>query len=417
MSTAHAEALLPLVPEEVKLDKSNSITWKLSIDPKDAKAGQCEIVMQTLSGKEPIRQVLVWRSNMDKVFTGMGATGADTDAKRKAEPKLRDQLVRRALTSSALSAFDVKMTELINEAWESERDAAETARLATHANSTQAQLQAARDAVDEPDPTNEMVEEGMKAVIVQACPYKALARTKRWLRRKCRKPVDMSIRVFYMHLQRINTDEIPLLPPNFNSHQSIDDDEMVDVILYAIPNSWKKMIDIQGKDPDRMTPKEFIAVLEQLEAAEAVDQKKNNISSFTSTNDSNGKKKSGRGKSIKKGHQKNRNGKKFCLHHGQNETHTTNECKVLKSMSESVQKDGDSKNKTWKRNHDGEKKDLKCYTKDASKDKPTKNSIKKRRVIADSDDEEGELRSFEYNQMADLKLSDDDNDTVSEASA
>ena len=82
MSAANAEALLPLVPESVKLDKENSITWKLSMKPGDAKAGQYEIVMQTLSGKEPMRQVLVWRSNMDKVFTGMGATGADTDPKR-----------------------------------------------------------------------------------------------------------------------------------------------------------------------------------------------------------------------------------------------------------------------------------------------------------------------------------------------
>ena len=67
MSSTTADALLPLVPETVKLDKENSVTWKLSMKPGYAKAGQCEIVMQTLSGKEPIRQVLVWRSNVEKV--------------------------------------------------------------------------------------------------------------------------------------------------------------------------------------------------------------------------------------------------------------------------------------------------------------------------------------------------------------
>ena len=413
MSTTLCDEVLPLVPNPTPLDKSNSVTWKLSMNPGTAGAGTYEVVQQVITGDEPLREGLVWRATMPKIFKGMGAEGNNNAA----EADAREELIVRALKGSALAAFHAGLTTSRDAMWEAARIAARTA--AAQAQGATAQtVSAAYNNAARPDHSNAEIEAGMNHVIESMSPYKALARVKRWARRKCRKPADMTIRAFYGHLVRINTEEIPLMPPLFDNTQSITDDELTEIMLYAIPNSWKKHLDVQGKDPDTMRSYQFLILLEQFEAAEKAESSKNNISSFTPAeeNSKGKKKKKYSGKSMKKGHQKG-NGKKFCLHHGQNETHTTNECKVLKSMSESIQKGGDNKNKTWKRNKDGEKKDLKCFTEDASKDPPKESTLKKRKVIVDSDDEEGELRNFEFDQMADLKLSDDDNTAVSEASA
>ena len=52
------------------------------------------------------------------------------------------------------------------------------------------------------------------------------------LRRKMRKPVDMSVRTYIQHLQRINREELPNLPPFLNTNQ-LSDDEMIDIFLFG----------------------------------------------------------------------------------------------------------------------------------------------------------------------------------------
>ena len=44
-------------------------------------------------------------------------------------------------------------------------------------------------------------------------PKKILLYVKRNLRRNTRKPKDMKVRIFFQHLTRINTEEVPSLPP------------------------------------------------------------------------------------------------------------------------------------------------------------------------------------------------------------
>ena len=75
MSTTLCDEVLSFIPEEITLDKTNSITWKLRIDPADANSGQYDMQMQVLDGGEPLREVIVWRANTQKVFAGVGATG------------------------------------------------------------------------------------------------------------------------------------------------------------------------------------------------------------------------------------------------------------------------------------------------------------------------------------------------------
>ena len=49
--------------------------------------------------------------------------------------------------------------------------------------------------------TNQEVDTAMNAVVNSMTPYKALVRIKRWLRRKFRKPADITIRQFYGHVR------------------------------------------------------------------------------------------------------------------------------------------------------------------------------------------------------------------------
>ena len=68
MSTTLCDEVLSFIPEEITLDKTNSITWKLRIDPADANSGQYDMQMQVLDGGEPLREVIVWRTNTQKVL-------------------------------------------------------------------------------------------------------------------------------------------------------------------------------------------------------------------------------------------------------------------------------------------------------------------------------------------------------------
>ena len=66
----------------------------------------------------------------------------------------------------------------------------------------------------------------------------------------------MKIRIFIAHLTKINTTELPMLPP-YAVTNSLCDDEMIEIIMYAIPNSWNKKLREQGKDPVLTTKDAF----------------------------------------------------------------------------------------------------------------------------------------------------------------
>jgi hypothetical protein len=61
--------------------------------------------------------------------------------------------------------------------------------------------------------TLNMIKPALRDTIKMVCPYKALEKQKRFMRRKMRKLANMRIRIFVNHLHRINFDELPQLPP------------------------------------------------------------------------------------------------------------------------------------------------------------------------------------------------------------
>ena len=390
------------MPAELKLTKANSITFKLRVNPGEANSTTYELTMPILSGDEGVRPAVNFKRMIDTVFTGMNATTAAQ----------QERICRRVLRDNALQAFVAGCDNAQQQHFQRLKDAA--AATAEAAGGDAAAQQAARDNVAQPALELVDIVFAIQAVVTYMCPYKALPRVKRWMRRRCRKGADMPIRAFYNHFSRINDEELPNMPPNFTEDQSLTSDEVVDILLYAIPNSWKKEMDKQGYDPDKLSQTQLLAVLEQMESAETYDKNSEKVQKNSSN------------KKSKKSHQKDgkakkdsKDGKYFCMYHKQNTTHATEDCKVLKALAgkKQTKDEGKSKNKTWTRKGDDKKKEqqkeLKAFIAESVKEEihsmkaSSSSSVKKRKVIDDDSEGELNLAEFNYEDFEKLDLEDD----------
>jgi len=253
---------------------------------------------------------------------------------------------------------------------------------------------------------------GMMTILL---PTKILQRVKRYLRREARKPVDMPVREYLMHIIRINTQEIPRLPPNFKAAQSLSNDEIIDILLFGTPKSWQREMDHQGLDPLASTPNDVVAFMERIEMSEDFDGDRKT----TKVAPGKGKKKSGYAKGSS-----DADGSKHCMLHGNDNTHDTSECKTLMAQAKKLKGNngasnkGKGSNKSWKNKAkdktDDSKKELAALIKKATEviKKSELNAIepvKKRKVNWPSEEEElcapdANLKDFNYEDMDKMDL-------------
>jgi hypothetical protein len=204
----------------------------------------------------------------------------------------------------------------------------------------------------------------------------------------------------------------------------LSQDEIIDVIQNGIPRSWMREMDKQGFDPIDKTLAEVVDFCERMENAEDFEPARDG----SKTNN-----KSNKSKSKDNGKGKSSGGGKYCLLHGDNPTHNTDDCLVLKKQAKQLRSgnDGDRKpafkNKTWKRDADkstnSSKKELAAFVR-----KQTRKELyafAKKRKASDDDDEESlnnieegeiDLARFNFADMDNLKIDSDDekdNDEVS----
>jgi len=197
----------------------------------------------------------------------------------------------------------------------------------------------------------------------------------------------------------------------------LSQDEIIDVIQNGIPRSWMREMDKQGFDPIEKTLAEVVDFCERMENAEGDFEPARNGGKTNKSKDNKSKSKD-----------KSNGGGKYCLLHGDNHTHNTDDCLVLKKQAKALKtNDGDRKpafkNKTWKRDADkstnSSKKELAAFVRKQAR-KELYAFAKKRKVSEDDDDEkslnnieEGEidLSKFNFADMDNLKIdSDDDGD-------
>jgi hypothetical protein len=281
------------------------------------------------------------------------------------------------------------------------------------------------------------VQDGVNAIIKMMAPQKALAIAKRQLRREVRKPSSMSIRQFVNRVRTINDVEMKWLPP---FQQCLERDEILEILYHAIPANWRSEMERQGFNYAMTSATEFIKFCERLELAATQES-----SASKPQGNQGGKKSSGHHNSKSKSGKDNDNRKKspegsfYCKIHGADHGHNTDECYTLKNMLEKQKGDGKFKNKTWTKKESNSvqkkgkgkahkaavQKEINMLIKKGALIKPKKGkkASKKRSVTIDTDDDDSDdsgsinmmdavdLSEFKYDDMDNLKIESDDDDT------
>jgi len=384
--------VLALIDDDAgkELDDAECTVFKLRTVPTSADSALYSYKVPILDGQATPRQTIKWAERMHKVFTGLNLTTVTQ----------KHNLILEMLTGTVKAAYMAgvngnrhgRHSALRQQAANAvaARDEAAGETVQQH----QARIDAAWNGVAQPDLDMADIENGMHEVITTQCPYKALAKQKRYMRRKMRKPNDLTTRQYVNHLIRINDTELPKLPPFAGDAQKLSADEIVDIICYGIPKSWLRKMDEHNFDPFIANLGDLIAFCERMESSEEHDKSSDTKPSASSRNSKNSKK--------YKSQRNNGEGKGKWCHFHEVDTHNTNECETLKKLKAS--KSGGSegkgafKNKTWKRKSDDAKsftkKELSAIAAKASKEaikKATKkgkaecNHVAKRKSDSDSD--------------------------------
>lgn len=355
----HGKALndkpvLPLIDDEedVDIDDSRATTFKLFTVPTDNTSAKYSYKVGIIDGTATVRQTIKWAERMNKVFNGLQLNDAAN----------RHSLLMEMISGSAKTSYDTQVRGSRALRWEALRSQALEAVAARDvangetAEAFRARQDAAWNGVAEPALNTDDINSGMNAVIEAACPYKALEKQKRFMRRKMRKPNDMTTRKYVNCLLRINDTELPHLPPFGGATQKLAADELVDIVCFGIPKSWMRKMDEHDFDPFAAHLGDLIAFCERMESAEDFERGPETKQSANSSKKSSKKYKSTRNNASGSGTGK------WCHYH-ETDTHDTKDCETLKKLKASKSSGSDAKppfkNKTWKR----QSSDAKSYTK------------------------------------------------------
>ena len=385
--------LLPLVLDNEENSEGKTVSHTLRVNPSSNDSNTYKAYVLVLNGTESVRTIIKQPTEISKVITGLNV--------RNIQDKLR--IARTLVEGNALTQLNAGVMKHLEKRYNQRvLDAADDA----------AAQEIVNHGIDHADNySNDDFQAYLQEMVTKLVPSKALAKVKRYIRRQCRKPTDMSIRQYYQNLFRINTQEIPALPP-FGTDQNFRDDEFIDIILFGTPKGWAQEMERQGFDPMDHSPEEVVSFMEQLEAAESFDKNSSKVAANPS--------KSGKKKSSEKGNSKKE--LKYCDVHGEC-GHSTDECRAKKRAKNGSDKSGGKfSNKTWQRNanksSDEAKKEIALLVKQALR-KEIKAADKKRKSSEDSDGDcflaealGSPLDGFNYEQMENLKISNDDEISV-----
>jgi len=202
----------------------------------------------------------------------------------------------------------------------------------------------------------DVIKDSLNEVVKNLLPNKTFQRVKRYLRREARKPIDMGAKQYIMHIYLINTKEIARCPPAFDHTQCLTPDEIINILLFGTPKSWQREMDCQGFDPLASTVTQVVEFMERIEMSEDFHGDKKVAAATKKGN--NNKNKSNKGNS-------GADGSKYCMLHGNNNTHDTSECKILMAQAKKLKgnnganQKGKGGNKSWKNKAKDDTKDSK----------------------------------------------------------
>jgi len=165
----------------------------------------------------------------------------------------------------------------------------------------------------------------LQAVTDYVLPKYALAHQKRYLRRLCRKPQDMPIKQYYARYKEIN-DYLALFNEQ-GAANKLDDDEITEHLHFSIPNRWQKEMIMHGFEPIEGSIDEFLEFCERLEVTEGIY---NEVHKKPAGMPDLGSQPLSRKRASQSSNANNNAREFFCMYHGENSSHDTNQCKVIK---------------------------------------------------------------------------------------
>jgi hypothetical protein len=175
--------------------------------------------------------------------------------------------------------------------------------------------------------TTEHIETALRAVTTIIFPFRALEIQKQWMIRSMKKPYDLNTRKTAAALSRLNN----YLPhfPNGNAASKFSEVELIGLLEWSLPNSWRKQMDLKGFIPSLGTRSELIEHCERIERNES-----NSMENGNNKNNSN----KNNNKKVKFAKTENNNKKNggddapakdssfYCRKCGHNATHDTARC-------------------------------------------------------------------------------------------
>ena len=146
------------------------------------------------------------------------------------------------------------------------------------------------------------------------------------MRRYMRKPKDMTTREYIARVNEING-YLNYFPP-YNEDQGLATDELLDLLEFAVPNTWQKQFWLQGFDPIEHSVTEFTQFCERLEFTETLHAETHAVKKRPRANQDLKGRNSNSKQRIADNAQSGGKSNKWCEYH-QTSTHNTGECKVL----------------------------------------------------------------------------------------
>jgi hypothetical protein len=192
-------------------------------------------------------------------------------------------------------------------------------------------------------------EEIMKDITNYVFPTRALQIQKRYMRRHMRKAPNMKMKEYMARVEELNN--YLSMFPDYTIGDELHEDELLDIYEYGIPKTWSKHFLLQNWDPQHHTKQEFREFCERLESAEEISSK-----SFVKSNNNSprgrfGSNMSNRYKDTRattsrpygfnqaRTFQSTRNNAqktKRCRLHGPNNSHDTDQCKVIGDQADKM---------------------------------------------------------------------------------
>jgi hypothetical protein len=127
--------------------------------------------------------------------------------------------------------------------------------------------------------TSETVEEGLNAVAQMVFLFRALENQKQWMRRRMRKPKELSIRKYVAAVGRLNN-SLPVFP-NGKESDKFTPREIIEILEWSIPENWRTKFDSDGYVPTEFTKEWFMTECEAIEHNEPKIHHKTNISTVS----------------------------------------------------------------------------------------------------------------------------------------